>query len=56
MKYLHKKMEEAILDGKTISIDNQTNRVQVDGVKSTCFTDCYLVLGLILLMVGINYL
>ncbi|MCZ6520069.1 MAG: hypothetical protein O6848_01055 [Bacteroidetes bacterium] len=56
MKYLHKKMEEVVLDGKKISIEDQTNPVKVAGVSFTCSTDCYLVFGLILLMVGINYL
>ncbi len=56
MKYLHQKMEEAILDGKNSSIEDQTNLVRVAGFSSTCSTDCFLVFGLILLMVGINYL
>ena len=56
MKYLHQKMEDAVLDGKKISIEDQANLVKVAGVSSTCSSDCFLVFGLILLMVGINYL
>ena len=54
MKYLHEKMNEAILDQNKISIANQTILVQEGGVSSLCIQECLAIFGLLFLMIGID--
>jgi len=55
MKYLHQKINGAILDRKKIFVENQTYPDDVDDDSSLCKPACYLIFVFMILMVGLIY-